>query len=241
MNRLNPLMTLIVTLSIWAGMAGAQVELTPFSPKEVIGGTFRFPVGELGQSAALGVSGACNARVVIDDLFGEGLGEVTPRRMIVTINRNRNFYREALGEEMLSGIETILKKARIARRGRAGTTAATASTGSGFTPVDVLFAGAEVITHPVQGATTGLSVVTRRMARDVRNAPERSAVMREALLDPELFKFLLEMPDERALPGWMRGWEKIVSRSRARTQLAAASRSDLLNGRNGQQPGGLDQ
>ena len=160
-------------------------------------------------------------RVFIDELFDQELSAATPRRMLTTIKRNRGVYREVLGEEMLGEIETLLKKVKIARTGSAGTAAATARTGSNVSPVEMLFAGADVFTSPVQATARGLGAVSKRIAKDASSSVERNAILREALLDPELFKTLLEMPDPRAIPAWVQNWDKLVARSRARTQAAA--------------------
>ena len=157
-------------------------------------------------------------RVFVDELFEQGFANTTPLSVLKKMHRHERAYREILGDEHFNELEGIMRRVKIARVGRAGTTAATASTGSAISPAGLLFAGAEVAVEPVQATTRTLF---RRVTKDLSNNTARTALQREALLDPELFARLLELPEPRAVADWIVNWEKLKARASVRAAKSA--------------------
>lgn len=170
-------------------------------------------------------------RVFIDELFDEDMESRTPRAILNEIRRNRNVYREVFGPKLLGQYETFMDKAQMSRRITSGSTAAAKMTASNVkSPADIMFGGIELATEPVQSSAR---IVGSIMNKYVKTHRERNRIMREAFLDTDLLDTLLTMPTERAIPMWVKGWDKLVSRSRARAQ--AAGRATYRAGNNTQE------
>lgn len=159
------------------------------------------------------------SRVLIDELFDESLEQKTPRQIMIQLRRKRDVYRTVWGDERYRLFENLVKKAEMSRRRKTGTTAAVDSTGTGRAPIEVLFGGAEAVTNPVSAGQKILSKIRRSATSD----KERSAILREALYDPELWQVLIQMPEPRGVAAWIQDWDRLVSRARARTDIAARS------------------
>lgn len=157
------------------------------------------------------------SRVLIDELFDESLEQRTPRQILIQLRRKRDVYRTVWGDERYKLFENVVKKAEMSRRRKTGTTAAVDSTGTGRAPVEILFGGAEAVTNPVSAGQKILSKIRRSATTD----RERSAILREALYDPDLWQVLIQMPEPRAVAAWIQDWDRLVARARARTDIAA--------------------
>ena len=162
-------------------------------------------------------------RTAIDDLFGQNFGDVTPRKIRTLLTENRSAYKVILGDEILENMDVAMEELDVLLTGRAGTPAATAATGTGITPLGIAFGAANMIRHPIEGAGKAFNAVNARMARDISTHPERSAILREALLDRKLMSSLLKMPDEAAVPAWILNWDKLVARAKARRAGSAGA------------------
>lgn len=172
------------------------------------------------------------ARVFIDDLFDQSLEAKTPRLVLTQIRRNRDVYREIFGNERLKLYESLIERAEMARRNKAGTSAAVQSTLSGVGPVDILFGAAEAVTEPVQGVRK----LGAYIAKSAKTDREKNAILREALYDDELWTTLLEMPEPRAVAKWIVDWDRLVARSRAREAARTVVRTQ---GNNEEMSGGV--
>jgi hypothetical protein len=155
-------------------------------------------------------------RTAIDDLFGVNFGDVTPRKIRTLLKENRTAYKTILGDKILENMEVAVDELDVLLTGRAGTPAASAATGTGITPLGIAFGAANMVRHPVEAVGKAFNAVNSRMVRDISTHPERSAILREALLDRKLMSTLLKMPDEAAVPAWIVNWDKLVARAKAR-------------------------
>lgn len=185
------------------------------------------PVGEMSRARRIveqepgGSEGL--ERALIDELFDQELGNATPRSVLTKIRRHRGMYEAGLGKEKLAEVEDMAKKISIASRGIAGTAAATRATASGLQPFALMFSAAEAITSPTAAASKGLGAVLGSIARNTRTSIERNGIARELLLDTDMAIKLSKMPAPEAVPAWIKNWDKIVARSRARQKLNAKS------------------
>lgn len=162
-------------------------------------------------------------RALIDDLIGESFGDVTPRRIRSQLKEYGGAYSEVFDEEHLETLRRFADELDVLKTGKAGTPAATASTGTGISPLGIVFGAADTVRHPVQAAGRAFGAVKRAVTDDIANNPERSAILREALLDRQTMLDLLNMPDERALPAWMVRWKQLVARARERERARRAA------------------
>lgn len=161
------------------------------------------------------------ARVFVDRLFDESLGERTPRAILTDMRRNGDVYRTVLGKDRYKLYETLIRKAEMSRRNKTGDVSAVHSTASGVGPVDILFGGADAVREPV----AGIRKVAQTIQKYAKSDKQKNAILREALYDSDLWQTLLQMPEPRAVAAWAKEWDVLVARSRAREAARSAVRS----------------
>lgn len=167
--------------------------------------------------------GLANLRAVfVESAFGEDLSQVTPRRVMIEIRKNRGAFEEVFGKEMLDEFEKLIRKTQTARRTSAGTAGATFQTGSNVNPfVEALFSTAEAAVDPVQSVAR--RSIRRMLSRDIKSNTDVSFVLREMLKDPELFVRMMQSDDDRAVAKWVVNWNVINSRAKTAARLGRAA------------------
>ena len=160
---------------------------------------------------------------MLDDLFGESYIDASPNKIRGKLTNYREAFDEIFDDEIRQNIDMFIDALEVHKTGTAGTPAATRVAGSNIGPLGFLMAGAKVALHPLDAATSAVTAVQRRMAKDITTNIERSAILREAVLDRQLLLTLLKMPDQAALPAWMVNWERLVRRAETRSLATAGA------------------
>ena len=152
-----------------------------------------------------------------------GTAELVPtraKRALANLRADgkREAMEELLGAEKFEMLENVLEKASIVSIGKQGSSRAIHSTGSAVGDGAAFLSPSEAFSRPA-GVGDRIVGAAIQAAFRSRTGLTVGRILREAELDPELAKTLLEMPTDRAVEGWLLNWNKLVNRSVQRTAV----------------------